>query len=378
MAIIGVIGGGQLARMMQPAAINLGIELRVFAESADSSAHQAAYRVGDYNNLENLIEFCHDLDALTFDHEHVPQRLLQALEARNVKVRPGSHALIHAQNKLVMRQRLEALGMPQPNWTRAESAAEIQNFIDSFGPKVIVKTPIGGYDGKGVRVVGEVSEVSDWLANLEQFGGALLVEQKVEFISECAQLSARNPSNQFVTWPLAQTIQASGVCSEVIAPFGDSKLQAEAVRIAQAISTELGVVGVLAVEMFVTPDGDLLVNELAMRPHNSGHFTQDASVTSQFEQHLRAVLDLPLGDTELTHPAAVMINLLGVNDRNNLVEHFPSVMKRFPQIKFHFYQKAARAGRKMGHLNLFGEDASELVRIGRAAREQIYNEGVER
>lgn len=378
MAIIGVIGGGQLARMMQPAAINLGIELRVFAESADSSAHQAAYRVGDYNNLENLIEFCHDLDALTFDHEHVPQPLLQALEARNVKVRPGSQALIHAQNKLVMRQRLEALGMPQPNWTRAESAAEIQNFIDSFGPKVIVKTPIGGYDGKGVRVVSEVSEVSDWLANLEQFGGALLVEQKVEFTSECAQLSARNPSNQFVTWPLAQTIQASGVCSEVIAPFGDSKLQAEAVRIAQAISTELGVVGVLAVEMFVTSDGDLLVNELAMRPHNSGHFTQDASVTSQFEQHLRAVLDLPLGDTELTHPAAVMINLLGVNDRNNLVEHFPSVMKRFPQIKFHFYQKAARAGRKMGHLNLFGEDASELVRIGRAAREQIYNEGVER
>lgn len=378
MAIIGVIGGGQLARMMQPAAINLGIELRVFAESADSSAHQAAYRVGDYNNLENLIEFCHDLDALTFDHEHVPQPLLQALEARNVKVRPGSHALIHAQNKLVMRQRLEALGMPQPNWTRAESAAEIQNFIDSFGPKVIVKTPIGGYDGKGVRVVSEVSEVSDWLANLEQFGGALLVEQKVEFTSECAQLSARNPSNQFVTWPLAQTIQAAGVCSEVIAPFGDSKLQAEAVRIAQAISTELGVVGVLAVEMFVTSDGDLLVNELAMRPHNSGHFTQDASVTSQFEQHLRAVLDLPLGDTELTHPAAVMINLLGVNDQNNLVEHFPSVMKRFPQIKFHFYQKAARAGRKMGHLNLFGEDASELVRIGRAAREQIYNEGVER
>ncbi len=378
MAIIGVIGGGQLARMMQPAAINLGIELRVFAESADSSAHQAAYRVGDYNNLENLIEFCHDLDALTFDHEHVPQPLLQALEARNVKVRPGSQALIHAQNKLVMRQRLEALGMPQPNWTRAESAAEIQNFIDSFGPKVIVKTPIGGYDGKGVRVVSEVSEVSDWLANLEQFGGALLVEQKVEFTSECAQLSARNLSNQFVTWPLAQTIQASGVCSEVIAPFGDSKLQAEAVRIAQAISTELGVVGVLAVEMFVTSDGDLLVNELAMRPHNSGHFTQDASVTSQFEQHLRAVLDLPLGDTELTHPAAVMINLLGVNDQNNLVEHFPSVMKRFPQIKFHFYQKAARAGRKMGHLNLFGEDASELVRIGRAAREQIYNEGVER
>ncbi len=378
MAIVGVIGGGQLARMMQPAAINLGIELRVFAESEDSSAHQAAFRVGDYNNLENLIEFCRDLDALTFDHEHVPQPLLQALEDRNVKVRPGSKALIHAQNKLVMRERLEDLGMPQPKWARAESAADIQEFIDSHGPKVIVKTPIGGYDGKGVRVVSELSQVSDWLDNLEQFGGALLVEQKVEFSSECAQLSARNPSNQFVTWPLAQTIQSSGVCSEVIAPYGDTELQAEAARIARAISSELGVVGVLAVEMFVTTDGKLLVNELAMRPHNSGHFTQDASVTSQFEQHLRAVLDMPLGATELTHSTAVMINLLGVNDTNNLVDHFPAVMKRFPQIKFHFYQKAARTGRKMGHLNLFGEDAGELVRIGRAAREQIYNEGAER
>jgi len=377
-AIVGVIGGGQLARMMQPAAINLGIELRVFAESEDSSAHQAAYRVGDYNNLENLIEFCRDLDALTFDHEHVPQPLLQALEDRNVKVRPGSKALIHAQNKLVMRERLEALGMPQPKWARAESAADIQAFIDSHGPKVIVKTPIGGYDGKGVRVVSDLSQVSDWLENLEAFGGALLVEQKVEFTSECAQLSARNPSQQFVTWPLAQTIQSSGVCSEVIAPYGDTELQAEAARIASAISGELGVVGVLAVEMFVTPDGKLLVNELAMRPHNSGHFTQDASVTSQFEQHLRAVLDMPLGATELTHSTAVMINLLGVNDRNNLVDHFPAVMKRFPQIKFHFYQKAARTGRKMGHLNLFGEDAGELVKIGRAAREQIYNEGAER
>lgn len=378
MAIVGVIGGGQLARMMQPAAINLGIQLRVFAESEDSSAHQAAYRVGDYNNLENLIEFCRDLDALTFDHEHVPQPLLQALEDRNVKVRPGAKALVHAQNKLVMRERLEVLGMPQPKWAKAESAADIQAFIDSHGPKVIVKTPIGGYDGKGVRVVSDLSQVSDWLENLEAFGGALLVEQKVEFTSECAQLSARNPSQQFVTWPLAQTIQSSGVCSEVIAPYGDTELQAEAARIARAISSELGVVGVLAVEMFVTPDGKLLVNELAMRPHNSGHFTQDASVTSQFEQHLRAVLDMPLGATELTHSTAVMINLLGVNDTNNLVDHFPAVMKRFPQIKFHFYQKAARAGRKMGHLNLFGEDAGELVRIGRAAREQIYNEGAER
>ncbi len=377
MAIVGVIGGGQLARMMHPAAINLGIELRVFAESEDSSAHQAAYRIGDYNNLENLLEFSQGLDALTFDHEHVPQPLLSALEAAGVKVRPSSKALIHAQNKLIMRERLAALGVPQPAWQRASSAAEIETFLAIHGPKIIVKTPIGGYDGKGVRVVSDIEHVSDWLENIDQFGGALLLEQKVEFSSECAQLSARNPSNHFVTWPLAQTIQASGVCSEVIAPFGDAKLQAEAIRIARAISEDLGVIGVLAVEMFVTSSGELLVNELAMRPHNSGHFTQDASVTSQFEQHLRAVLDLPLGSTELTHRHAVMINLLGVNDRNNLVDYFPAVMESNPEIKFHFYQKAARAGRKMGHLNLYGDDAAVLVRIGKAARELIYNEGAE-
>ncbi len=374
MAIVGVIGGGQLARMMQPAAINLGIELRVFAESEESSAHQAAYRTGDYNSIENLLEFSRGLDALTFDHEHVPQPLLAALEQAGVKVRPGSQALIHAQNKLVMRQKLEALGLPQPKWTSASSAAEIESFIAEHGPKIIVKTPIGGYDGKGVRVVSAIEQVSDWLSNLQEYGGALLLEQKVEFTTECAQLSARTPSNQFVTWPLAQTIQSGGVCSEVVAPFGDPGLQGEAIRIAETVSRGLGVVGVLAVEMFVTSSGELLINELAMRPHNSGHFTQDASVTSQFEQHLRAVLDMPLGGTEMTHPHAVMINLLGVDSQNNLVDRFPMVMKDHPHIKFHFYQKAARAGRKMGHLNLFGEDAAELMRIGRMARDLIYNQ----
>jgi len=376
-AIVGVIGGGQLARMMQPAAINLGIELRVFAESEDSSAHQAAFRIGDYNNIENLLEFSKGLDALTFDHEHVPQPLLAALEQAGVKVRPNSQALIHAQNKLVMRQKLEALGLPQPNWRSASTASEIEDFMSEHGPKIIVKTPIGGYDGKGVRVVSDAEQVSDWLADLSELGGALLLEQKVDFTSECAQLSARNPSDHFVTWPLAQTIQSSGVCSEVVAPYGEPELQAEAIRIAETVSRGLGVVGVLAVEMFVTQAGELLVNELAMRPHNSGHFTQDASVTSQFEQHLRAVLDMPLGSTEMTHPQAVMINLLGVDNQNNLVDRFPHVMRDHPQIKFHFYEKAARAGRKMGHLNLFGENALELLKTGRAARDLIYNQKAE-
>lgn len=375
MPVVGVIGGGQLARMMHPAAINLGIELRVFAESEDSSAHQAAYRVGNYSSIDALNEFCLGLDALTFDHEHVPQQLLATLEANGVKVRPGSNALIHAQNKLIMREKLQALGLPMPAWQRATEASDIEKFISQHGPKIIVKTPIGGYDGKGVRVVSDVGQVTDWLENISSFGGALLLEQKVEFVSECAQLSARRPAGEFRAWPLAGTYQHNGVCSEVVAPFGDQTLQQRAVEIARRVAEGLSVVGVLAVEMFVSAEGDLLINELAMRPHNSGHFTQDACVTSQFEQHLRAVLDLPLGDTAMHAPAAVMINLLGVDDQNNLQDYFPAAMQRYPGIKFHSYQKSARSGRKMGHLNLVGNDVETLLEQGRQARKLIYSRG---
>lgn len=377
MPVVGVVGGGQLARMMHPAAINLGIELRVFTESSDSSAHQAAYRVGDYLDLKNLEEFAQGLDALTFDHEHVPTKLLRRLEDLGVAVRPSAAALIHAQNKLVMREQLAKLGLPMPAWRGASSPEEVNLFLAEHGPKIVVKTPIGGYDGKGVRVISDVSEIEDWLTNLDRFGGALLLEQKVDFVSECAQLSARSANGEFKLWPLASTYQQDGVCSEVVAPFGSEVLQTRAADIAQRISEGLGVVGVLAVEMFITPTGELVINELAMRPHNSGHFTQDGCVTSQFEQHLRAVLGWPLGDTSMSADFAVMVNLLGVDQENNLVDYFPAAMQKFPKIKLHSYQKEPRSGRKMGHLNLVGSDAAELLTQARRARDLIYNRGQE-
>jgi 5-(carboxyamino)imidazole ribonucleotide synthase len=358
--------------MMQPAAINLGITLRVFAENEDSSAHQLAYRTGNYNDLEALREFCTGLDALTFDHEHVPQQLLEALEAEGVKVRPSANSLIHAQNKLTMRRKLESLGLPMPAWRAASSAEEIESFIADYGPEIVVKTPIGGYDGKGVRVISSSEEVSDWLANLNSFGSELLLEQKVAFVGECAQLSARTPSGEFKTWPLVKTVQAAGVCSEVIAPFGSRSQQQVAEDLAKTISEGLGVVGVLAVELFETSSGELLINELAMRPHNSGHFSIEGSKTSQFEQHLRAVLDLPLGATELVADAAVMINLLGVDDRNAFVDSYPQAMALAPEAKFHLYEKSPRKGRKMGHITLVGAEPQELLSRGRAARDLLY------
>ena len=374
MQTVGVIGGGQLARMMQPAAIALGINLAVFAESEGSSAHGAVTKVGDYTDLAQLREFAKDVDVITFDHEHVPTELLRQLEAEGVNVRPGPAALIHAQNKLVMRKKLAELGLPQPNWAEITSPQELEQFIGIHGPKIVVKTPIGGYDGKGVRVVSSAAEVSGWLENLESFGGSLLAEEKVDFLSEAAQLIARRPSGEAKTWPLVQTIQSGGVCSEVIAPYPSLSLSDPAADIAHSIANGLGVTGVMAVEMFVLADGSLLVNELAMRPHNSGHFSIEGSNTSQFEQHLRAVLDLPLGDTGMRGGFAVMVNLLGVDDKNSFYEHYPTAMARYPSVSFHLYQKTARLGRKMGHLTVLGSNHEELLETGREARSLIYGE----
>jgi len=371
---VGVIGGGQLARMMQPAAIALGINLSVFAESEGSSAHGAVTKVGDYTDLSQLREFAKDVDVITFDHEHVPTELLRQLEADGVNVRPGPAALIHAQNKLVMRKKLAELGLPQPNWAEITSPQELEKFTAIHGPEVVVKTPIGGYDGKGVRVVSSTAEVSDWLENLASYGGSLLAEQKVDFVSEAAQLIARRPSGEAKTWPLVQTIQSGGVCSEVIAPYPSLSLSEPAADIAHSIANGLGVTGVMAVEMFVLADGSLLVNELAMRPHNSGHFSIEGSNTSQFEQHLRAVLDLPLGDTGMRGGFAVMVNLLGVDDKNSFYEHYPTAMARYPSVSFHLYQKTARLGRKMGHLTVLGSNHEELLETGRKARSLIYGE----
>lgn len=372
---VGVIGGGQLARMMHPQAIALGIELRVFSEAENSSAHAATTLVGDYTQLAELKEFAAGVDVITFDHEHVPIALLEHLEQSGVSVQPPSKALTHAQNKLVMRSRLSELGLPQPAWRSITSAAELDEFARQQGGRVIVKTPIGGYDGRGVRIASSARDISDWLENLDSYGGSLLAEQLVDFTRELAQLSARTPSGEFRHWPVVQTVQQNGVCSEVIAPAPAPVDQQAAVEIAKRVAEGLGVTGVLAVELFETESGELFVNELAMRPHNSGHFSIEASVTSQFEQHLRAVLDMPLGETGLVAPAAVMINLLGVDDENSFVEHYPAAMKQFPQAKFHSYQKAARQGRKMGHITVVGDDADELLRVGRAARDALYNRG---
>jgi 5-(carboxyamino)imidazole ribonucleotide synthase len=374
---VGVIGGGQLARMMIAPAGDMGIELKVLAETKDSPAAEAATLVGDFTDSETVLNFANSVDVITFDHEHVPLAILQQLEQQGISVQPSSRALAHAQNKLVMRQALERIGAPNPIWKEVSTALELDQFTNEHGPEVVVKTPIGGYDGKGVRVISSSEQVSDWLAEplLSSLGGSLLVEQKVKFKRELAQLSARNPNGDFMSWPVVETRQKNGVCSEVLSPAPNisAAMSTEAVKIARLISESLGVTGNLAVEMFETNDGELLVNELAMRPHNSGHFTIEGSVTSQFEQHLRAVLNLPLGKTDPIRPVAVMANLLGVSDYQNLMANHEKVMSLFPEVKIHLYGKAPRLGRKLGHITVVGDDADTCLRTAEAARNQLNN-----
>jgi len=360
--VVGVIGGGQLARMMQGPATGLGIQLSVLTEAADAPAALVipSAPVGKPTDLERVRAFAASCDVVTFDHEHVPPDVLLALEADGVVLHPRPAALRFAQDKLAMRKRLTALGIQCPRWARATTAAEVTAFGADARWPIVVKTPRGGYDGKGVRVVSAAVEVADWLAQVGRDGplrDGLLLEERVDFVRELAVLVARSPSGQAAAWPVVETVQTDGICTEVLAPAPglDAGLAAVVTAAGLRVAGELDVTGVLAVELFevrsAAGEPAYAVNELAMRPHNSGHWSMDGAVTGQFEQHLRAVLDLPLGDPSARAPWTVMGNVLG-GDYPEVYRAYLHVMARDPGVKVHLYGKAVRPGRKIGHVNV--------------------------
>jgi 5-(carboxyamino)imidazole ribonucleotide synthase len=361
-----MIGAGQLARMTCQAAIGLGIRFRVLADSALDSAAQvcADVRVGNYTSLPELLAFAADCDVVTFDHEHVPGQHLVALE-RAVAVRPGRAALRYTQDKLAMRERLTRLGVPCPRYTPVPGLDGVMAFGADAGWPVVLKAVSGGYDGRGVWVC----ETPDEAAEVLGHGVAVIAEEHVDFDRELAVLVARSPYGQAAAYPVVQTVQRDGICHEVLAPAPclAAGLSREAHRLALELAAELDVTGLLAVELFETPRG-LLVNELAMRPHNSGHWTIEGATTSQFEQHLRAVLDLPLGAPGAVAPQVVMANVFGGADPG-VYARYLHVMAADPGVKIHMYGKAVRPGRKIGHVTVAGDDVAELrARAGRAAR----------
>lgn len=403
-----VIGGGQLARMMQEEASALGVHLRALVEASDGSAAQVmpdapVGRPDDAGAVHDLLqpkrgEQLQDLaDAavLTFEHEHQDHALLQQLAAQGVSVQPSAQALLYARDKLEMRRAMARLELPQPAWSPVSQPAEVLEFALQHGWPVVLKTPQGGYDGHGVLLVNDAAELENgeaakWFKALADgagvggggsLGGAqvscLLVEQAVNFTRELAALVARNPSGQVEAWPVVETVQVEGMCDTVLAPAPGLKpaTAALAQQVAKRVASELEVTGVLAVEMFVV-EGDggdqLYINELAMRPHNSGHWSQDGALTSQFEQHLRAVLDWPLGSAQLVAPT-VMVNVIGWRQETDAPLPDPSsrlaqALQVSGQAKIHLYGKQARRGRKLGHVNLSlaeGQDPAQAVEIGR-------------
>ncbi len=368
---IGVVGGGQLARMMIPAAIELGISISVLATSPDESAAQVAASVhqGRHDDPDAVTAFAKTVDAITFDHEHVPPAILRSLEGAGVRVRPGSQALLHAQDKLIMRERLTELGHPCPRWWRISSAEELDAAIAEAGGELVVKTARGGYDGHGVAIVTSSAEAADWLGD-----EPLLGEEKVPFVRELSAQVARRPGGDSVSYPVVESEQRNSVCFRVAAPapgLSDQRQQ-EIQALARRIADDLGVVGMLAVELFDLPDGSVAVNELAMRPHNTGHWSMDGARTSQFEQHLRAVADLPLGDPSPLTPASVMVNLLG-GTREDLADGAWAAVAADPAVKIHLYGKGVRPGRKVGHVNLAGDDMAALTDRGLAAASVIVD-----
>ncbi|TDV36851.1 5-(carboxyamino)imidazole ribonucleotide synthase [Actinophytocola oryzae] len=360
-----MVGGGQLARMTHQAAIALGQSLHVLAVSPDDPAALVSPNItlGSHTDLDALAAFAKGCDVLTFDHEHVPGEHLRKLVDQGVNVRPGPDALLHAQDKLVMRRKLAELGLPIPPFAQVESVDDVVVFAEEHGWPCVLKAARGGYDGRGVWMLNGADSAGELVPRLLEWGTPLLVEERVAMRRELAALVARSPFGQGGVWPVVETVQSNGICVEVLAPAPDMTPEDAEVahELALRIASELDVVGVLAVELFDTEHG-LVINELAMRPHNSGHWTIEGARTSQFEQHLRAVLDYPLGATDVVAPAVVMANVLGASEPPSMSpdERLHHLLARFRDAHVHYYGKQERPGRKIGHVTMLGPTMADV------------------
>ena len=371
-ARVGMVGAGQLARMTQRAAIDLGVHLTVLAAHGDDPAVAAGAGsvVGDADDPDALARLATGVDVLTLDHELVDRSALAALEGRGVAVRPGTRALAVAQDKLLARETFAALGLPGPAHVVATDADGVEALGAAHGWPLVAKARTGGYDGRGVIVVAD----ADALATVLAGGGDWLVEQRIPIVTEVAVLLARRPDGDTVVYPVVETLQRDGICHELIMPARvDGAVAAAAVANARRIAEGIDAVGVLAVEQFVTADGGVLINEIAVRPHNSGHATIEGCATSQFTNHLRAVLGWPLGSTALQAPFAVTVNVLGVDDAD-VAGRLPAALA-VPGARVHLYGKRSRPGRKIGHVTVLGDDVEVALAAARRSAAALTGSG---
>ncbi|HEY1830532.1 MAG TPA: 5-(carboxyamino)imidazole ribonucleotide synthase [Acidimicrobiales bacterium] len=362
---VGFVGAGQLARMAGEAASALGLSMVVLAEHPDDAACAVASEVviGTPRKLDDLRALAERCQVITFDHEQVNLDYVAQLSREGAIVRPGADALHMAVDKGHMRSVLVEAGLPVPAHVVIENGPASFDALRAFGAEhgwpMVVKTTQGGYDGKGVWQLGEASEAADLLEALAQ-AGPLLLEELVPLDAELAVMVARRPNGERVTWPAVETAQVGGVCREVLVPGRlDPSVTEAATALGGQVADLAGAVGVMAVELFWSK-GQLLVNEVATRPHNSGHWTIEGAVTSQFENHLRAVLDLPLGLTVPQYPHVASVNVFGGPAGHPLESLLPRALA-FDGAHVHLYGKETRPGRKLGHVTVCGAEA-ETVR----------------
>jgi 5-(carboxyamino)imidazole ribonucleotide synthase len=370
---LGILGGGQLARMTIQAAISLGVDLAILSETADSPAGRLTAHeiVGPWSDEAVLRAFADAVDVVTLENEFVDAQILDQLADWGKTVLPGSAVLRIIQDKLIQKQTLAAHDLPVPRFVAVESPDDIVRAAERLGWPLILKARRNGYDGYGNARLGSADDVEAALQRLGWPKRALMVEQNVQFVRELAVLVARDPAGHSVTYPVVETVQQNHICHIVRAPAPIAPEIAErAVALAQAAVAAVGGVGMTAVELFQSASGEVLINELAPRPHNSGHFSIDASHSSQFENHVRAVLGLPLGDPGL-RAAAVMVNLLGQRDGRTEPRGLDRALA-IPDVHVHLYGKRdVRRGRKMGHVTALGDSVAEAEARAIAAAQAI-------
>ncbi|MCY9578693.1 5-(carboxyamino)imidazole ribonucleotide synthase [Paenibacillus alvei] len=364
-ATIGVLGGGQLGRMLALEGVRLGYRFTALDPAQDAPCGAAAEMLtAAYDDAAAAHELGKRSDVITYEFENVSAEIVERLE-REAYVPQGSHLLRITQHRLREKEALAAANVPVAPYAAIGSAAEIQERLEAFGGAGVLKTATGGYDGKGQRIIRHPDEAKEAYQALSALTPELVLEEFIPFELELSVIAARSPRGEIAVFPVAENIHRHHILHMSIVPARIAQhVQEEAERLARRIAESLDVVGLIAVEMFLTADGRLLVNELAPRPHNSGHYTMDACRTSQFEQHLRAICNLPLGSTEL-HTPVIMVNLLG-EDAVDMVQWFrandPAASRLGVTPKLHWYGKSeAKAKRKMGHINILGPDIAAAL-----------------
>jgi 5-(carboxyamino)imidazole ribonucleotide synthase len=372
---VGIVGGGQLARMLAEAASTLAVDVCVLAGSDEEVvAGLFEVRRADYRSLGPLVTLAEHCDVVTFDHEHVPTDLVEALERSGHTVRPSASALRFA-DKACQRVRLAAAGLPVPRFAVVREVKEVERFAAAVGVWPLVLKPArGGYDGRGVHWVAGPEVAADLLGT----GSPLewVAEEPVHLDAELAVLVVSSVDGRRLAYPVVQTVQRDGICVELVVPAPQPATVLDAAtELALEVAQTVGAVGVLAVELFLS-EGRLMVNEVAPRPHNTGHYTIEAAVTSQFENHLRAVLGWPLGGTALRRPAAAMVNVLGGPDGTDPRRLLPEALAVGGDLHVHLYGKTPRPGRKLGHVTALGDDPADALRRARRAAAALGTPGL--